>query len=641
MKTMLRSIILIVLTGLCLSQNVLFAYDNFKAHPALNAAMVNYAEVFIKSSFPEGVSLAFSTDPNQYSGSAVTNPGKTVFDYGESTESKNAVEWIKHGGFAADEPELAAAVRHFYDPVGLIAGKKWLTDRGTYWEGAYSIPMNPETDAIEWALGDTPKGSANRWTWVKAKESLVDALELADESMKKSNLAKAFRSLGEVLHNTGDMGCPPHTRNDSHAAPLGFSGGAVLGSPDPYEELFKPEWALMYIVNTPDPELQSFFASATTIRSIDEKLAAFTNENFITEQTINGRGRGIVTPINEQSTYASPDLMDMDYKASEYIYYKTFPSGNRVKMCSDKHGYIVNYRGYPRIDAECVQSQAQELVPDLLCAGAHIIRLFIPKLKVEITEAKIDGTVKGRVVHTKTAEYDETIYYNGKIVIYNDVNGKTLATVNCSTGDFSGTITGLKENDELIAKIELGGIIYSSMIYKIKNTVNWTQYNTISIKFEANMPVAGSDPFTGYFYISNATPPISTKPSSPLIWAGTSFSCSFDMPWGGSLRDIGTISGQISADGKTLTSLTAENRTEGAVVYWIDRIQYKNMPLVENGNRDGYSCEITGPNVQNHLVSVYRAYCQSGFPCQESSTVDWNSPPEPLISVDIYFNDRE
>ena len=135
MKNVIPSFTLIV-SVVCLWCSGVYAYDNFKAHPALNTAMVNYAELTIKPMLPEGVTLGFSTDPNQYKGMAVTDPGKTVFDCGESEESKNALEWIKHGGFSADEPELAAAVRHFYDPVGLDGGKRYLTDRGTYWEGA-------------------------------------------------------------------------------------------------------------------------------------------------------------------------------------------------------------------------------------------------------------------------------------------------------------------------------------------------------------------------------------------------------------------------------------------------------------------------------------------------------------------------
>ncbi|MCB9250267.1 MAG: hypothetical protein H6613_17805 [Ignavibacteriales bacterium] len=64
---------------------------------------------------------------------------------------------------------------------------------------------NPHIDAISWAMN----GEDYKWSLNKGKLYLISALEEKELSIKNDNLVKAFRSLGEVLHNTADMGCPP------------------------------------------------------------------------------------------------------------------------------------------------------------------------------------------------------------------------------------------------------------------------------------------------------------------------------------------------------------------------------------------------------------------------------------------------
>ncbi|RJP62394.1 MAG: hypothetical protein C4539_18175 [Ignavibacteriales bacterium] len=446
----------------CILYNILFSYDNKKAQPAINDAIIKHIEAHTSDIFPDNYKIKITAGTEKYSGMAVTNYGYFDISTSESEVEYTIFEWIKHGGLSADEPELAAAVRHFYDPLGLYKDKKHLTNRGTYWEGVYG---NPQTDAIEWALGDTEKGESNKWTLKKGKEYMQNAIELASESMKATNLAKAFRCLGEVLHNTGDMGCPPHTRNDSHAAPWGYTGGAVLGSPDPYEEMFSPGLPAIYINSDPDPELKTFFEGATTIRSINEKLAEFTNTNFFSEQTINGIGQKEIKPVNEECTYPSPLLQNLEYNAENFTYYKTFPSGRKVKMCRDR-GYFSS-RKYPYIDYTCVNSQADELVTNILCAGANVFRLFIPKLEVKITEYKADGTVKGTVTHTTTPEYSTEIYYSGKIHIYNAKTEQKITTLDCNTGDFTGSLSSVSVGDEIYADLEIADIHICSYNFKI------------------------------------------------------------------------------------------------------------------------------------------------------------------------------
>jgi hypothetical protein len=440
---------------------IIFPWGNKYAHPSFNEVIVKFIELNSAKYFPSQYSIKFSQDAVKYKGKAVTNPGFSEDTYGESEVDYTILEWIKHGGFSADEPEIPASVRHFYDPI-MLSGSKYLTNRGTFIEQYYP---NPQINAIDWAIGDNPKGEDNKWTLQKGKQFLKIALESVDENTRKENFSKAFRCLGEVLHNTGDMGCPPHTRNDSHAAPLGYTYGFIFGSPDPTEELLNINSIAIYIDADPDPALKSFCDNATTIRSINEKLAEYTNANFFTTQTINGSGNSLIKPINADGNYPKPLVNDLEYDSDDYIYYKVFPNQYKIKMLKDRRYFV--FRGYPYIDKECVSSQANVLVPNIICAGANVIRLFIPKFQVTISSVSSEGEIKGTVKHIQTSEYNSFIQYSGKMEIYNSNSSLKIGTLECSTGNFSGTISTLKTDDEIYAVLPFPGVDVRSNIFKV------------------------------------------------------------------------------------------------------------------------------------------------------------------------------
>lgn len=237
-----------------------FAHENVDVHPALNSAAIDAIEKMFNEDSNRVVRLSLSSTVERLKGPAVTNPGFFERTIGESEKDFTPKEWIVPGGFSADEREVPAARCHFHDPLGLNGGRKHLTNRGTYWEILYP---NPGIDAIEWALGSAPKGSANSWSAEKGKEYFVKAFAEQDVRKREELLAKAWRCLHEVLHNTGDRLCPPHVRNDSHAGQLGLSGGWLLGSPDPYQELFNSSWASKFASGPPDPNLSETIENAT------------------------------------------------------------------------------------------------------------------------------------------------------------------------------------------------------------------------------------------------------------------------------------------------------------------------------------------------------------------------------------------
>ena len=426
---------------------VVKAYNNVGTHPTINGAVADaFVPKFITSANPlnQFKNYTFVLDGSaKFTGPAVTKPGNWSIEQQDKTQTPK--EWIKHGGYSADEPEVFAALRHFYDPKGIKNGKHYLTNRGTYWEG---LEPNPGIDARSWAISDPD----NHWCWYYGLDYVVAALEESDKSLRDEYMARAYRCLGETMHLLADMGCPVHVRNDSHAPAMGFG---LMGDPDPYESAIIASVVSANQGNKTESALKDSFRAATVADQLFLTLATFTNENFFTNQTISGVGVRKIDPIiTDQPAYPKPKLEDMTYVPEEFAFYKTFSSGAKVKMCKDRSYF--NFRGYPYIDKECAESQATVLIPNIIEAGANLMRLFVPKLQVEIKEIDADGYVRGEVRHTVDDEYIHSIDYNGPVRIYTEK--KELGTLDASLGKFSGQLTIPEDTEEVYAEFIFGGI---------------------------------------------------------------------------------------------------------------------------------------------------------------------------------------
>lgn len=457
----------------------IFPWDNHTSHRNFNDAILQLFEINFESFFSDEYSINMTENSEKFKGMAVTNPGLFYYSYAESEVEYTTFEWIKHGGYSADEPEVAAAVRHFYDPIGLNHGKKYLTNRGTYWEEIYT---NPHIDAISWAMN----GSDNNWSLSKGKNYFRTALEEQNETIKSENLAKALRCLGEVLHNTADMGCPAHVRNDSHAS-ISWHLRKIFGSPDATEELFTNNgYVAKYMDNEADEDLENFFNNANTIRSIHEKLAEFTNANFFTTQTMNGPG---INPINNDGNYPNPSLKELEYNSEKSTYYKTAANGSKIKMAKDYYYWV--YKGYPYIDQDCVNSQAGLLVPNIIWAGINVVRLFIPIFEVSILSVGETGEITGIVNHIPTEEYPSQIKYSGKIKIYNSEASEHIAELDCNSGNFSGNISNVGVGKVIYANLEIAGIEVRSKTYKIGDSPEG-----VTIDFRLNVNMSNEESFS-------------------------------------------------------------------------------------------------------------------------------------------------
>lgn len=445
----------------------LTGYGNRNSHRSINQITVEqFQKNFIQSLQPleifKNYTFVFYGSMG-LPGTFIEKGGLTQYDVKEIEKKENPASWIVHGGYSADEPEVFASFRHFYDPTE-PAGNRYLHN---HLDAAGSL--NPKIDHLKWAVDH----SEHQYNWKNTKASVVAALTSYDKSSRDKNMAFAWRGLGEALHMIADMGCPAHVRDDAHAAEnyTGFK----LGSPDPYEEIIEElaeeGLATVYKAGKLDIAYRDSFRRADNIEDIASILARYTNQNFFTNQTISGKN--IVPLIHPEKTYSSPKLEQCTYDEKDMVYKKSI-SGNEVLMCTDKRYNLIGMKvkGYPKIDKECAVSQAQALLPQIVEAGTNVMRIFIPNLKVVIDSYdEQNERIKGRVVHTADKEYPSVIKYKGPVSIISKKKLNKITEVECENGIFDVKIdksdfSGIDwEKYGIFGEIEFGGIQVKSEPY--------------------------------------------------------------------------------------------------------------------------------------------------------------------------------
>jgi len=474
----------------------LMSYGNIKNHRSINGFIVDsfLKKDSSKTLSPDFKNYKFEFKKGYFKGNYISKTGlfnhaslnqiakdpylmTGLIDLANSTieeqwGGKTAKDWIIHGGFSADEPEVPASLRHFYDPTR-SKGDRYLSD------AVNSKLLNviqskifgdPRTDGVEWALGTKGPISDTRhvYTWKYGKEFMKKALEEADAEGRNKFMAKSWRALGETLHMIADNGCPAHVRNDAHPSIPYLS---YFGNPDFYEEDMALRKDLISVFNTEkvSKSLKSKFEKEKTAESIAHELAVFTNKNFFTTETISGtdwKGNDVNQITHPDYEYSSPKLSSGNYEKNYYR--KTIDGLDGEVLLATDTWFFMKYpisKTYPYINEECVSSQAKVLIPAIVEAGAQVIKLFIPKLKINILEVEEDGTITGEIIHKTDQEYTETIYYNGPVSI--KLFGiSELVKFNAERGQFSGKLE-VTEKAFVKAEVEFGGVTVQSDQFEV------------------------------------------------------------------------------------------------------------------------------------------------------------------------------
>jgi hypothetical protein len=442
---------------------VLSSYDNATMHRSINEAIVDKF-LLLYPNDPDLEDYLFSKS-EKVEGEGVTAAG--WYEHSEGTLDLTLQEWIKHGGFSADEPELLQALRHFYDPKGNDNGKLYLTD---IWPGLSLA--NPFVNSIEWALehdGELLKGTdgANylfqEHSWEDGKRSFMDAMQETDVDKQEKLMAHAWRCLGESMHGLADLACPVHVRNDGHPT----------GDADPYENAIKLS---SYIPSNPssywDQGLIDRMKSKDSIRQVFHEMALFTNENFFTNQTVNGNGVEPIKPvIRPNKPYDLPFAQESgngwEYRPEDFTFYRTI-AGNPIKMCKDRYYFAgvvqTNYRTKDAyVDLDVAISQSQVLLSNLIGIGPNVIKRYIPEISIRLSDLEEESNIGGYVNIGTSVEYPVKKEFNSLVTIVNKSTGKS-ETVEANNDYFSTDELEYSEGDEIQAYISIGGMkVYSDI----------------------------------------------------------------------------------------------------------------------------------------------------------------------------------
>lgn len=451
MKSM-KSVSLLLLATLLVVPTVAMAWGNINAHPMINTEALEYFFAH------EGSGEKYKYSPVDrtivYTGRGVLEGG--WFNAPNGPISKNITGWLGHGGYSADEPEVFASLRHFYDPLALNGGVSYLTDH----IDEFYPSANPQMDAKTWGLTE----GGNTYCWVKGLLWYKDALEKTDS--REANLTVAYRALGETMHLFADMTQPAHVRNDSH----------------PWAEPIEDNVTGAMVTGYKNYPVDSRVSLAGLPGNLFDQLATFTNQYFYSNDTIFD-GPSDTLPFNELAHYPSPQFKDLTYDPKRCVYSGTF-NGIPVPMIEETAsfyvlkmvllGYSARVTKY-HVPPTYASGYARVLIPIAIHANAKMIDMFFPTINLTLTTTNI-GNNQVRLEGQMTHDIDKdpawqalgmgAIKYTGPGAVMTSSNGTALKVADVIFD--KGVMTPININvplsgaSSLYLQVTAGGRIFTS-----------------------------------------------------------------------------------------------------------------------------------------------------------------------------------
>lgn len=395
MKNMMRRFFSLLITAAILSVTALPAYAWLQPiHRAINdQAVEKFKAIFSSANKYETAPISFN---EFYQGAGISTRSNFANTYRATSRTMQLPEWIVNGGDWADEPEIYASVRHFYDPMAL-SGVHYLTDQSSAFGTFYD---QPQIDAVTWGLSHND----NPFNWRNALVNYKKAMEIPEDGNKpdiirgehfKLNvavkpkdrkeerdyyLAYAYRALGETMHLMADMTQPAHVRNDSHP----FD--------EPLEDTITAENVREFALGSSvDARMtENFLSSGGSRLYLPENLfftlAAFTNKNFYSSDTIYSKDDGVY-PVNEEIPIPSPQFKDlipgeMMLKGKTINFLGTPFLNDVIPMIQEKvSGVIFKSKSYfVPSDNDFTKKMGSVLIPIAIAACSDLMHQFYPTL---------------------------------------------------------------------------------------------------------------------------------------------------------------------------------------------------------------------------------------------------------------------
>ena len=439
----LASLAVLMIVALA-APTVAAAYGNLSAHPEINKLAVRAFEA--RAAADEWLG-GTEFGGSEVSGIAVTEPG--LLQIKEEERAMTLAEWIAHGGMSADEPELPASFRHFYDPLA-NSGVTYLTDHlddVIEWSGTlgnaliqtagYFMPTldtkNPEIDAKTWALTHPD----NRYSYANGikyfREALAAQVTIGSDGLPVRTSAKygmAWRAVGETMHLVADMTVPAHVRNDSH--PDVDIKVTKIGNSDPYESTIGASEIAANAGGTASPSIDY---SNQDLAQLFDSVAGWTNGNFFSGDTIPAAGLFPRT-ANGEPAYRSPGVPKPE---GNYFYREVDGSKTPILATSllRKFELLVSSddKAIPvgTLDWEVLQAQRRLLIPTAIEASSRVLDNFLPRFRAEF-EVKQTGAesfeIQGTLIHSPTEVWPSApAINNGAFLRYKPQDSSTVQIV--------------------------------------------------------------------------------------------------------------------------------------------------------------------------------------------------------------------
>jgi hypothetical protein len=464
-KSALFITLALIMVSTLLPRNV-YAWGNVEAHPEINRLAIQLFQQRVNSESSLAIFKNTSLDGDLCRGMAwdVADGNALIQRKASTSRQKTLANWIIDGGYSADEPESPAALRHFYDPVskGHLTDTDWIAGFLRLTLGTQAV--NPEISAVEWAMNED-EGAGKMDVFFSQDYSYPDAKEyfkqaLADKSRDNPSYGNAWRAVGETMHLVADMGLAPHVRNDGHG----------LGDTDPVEGATTA--AIINQYN--DTNWTSTINYDQSVRGLMHELAAYTNKNFFSKDTIPVAGK--TTTANGRPAYPNPSITSLTVSKSGYLEGKV--DGVTVKLARQSGWYRWGLSKNPGfvIDGAVIKDQQRILNPTIIRASEAVLERFLPRFEVRASMKQDPDspgryTVIGGINFKPSAEWSERLTIrNGAYVVLNGKKEAVKLVNQDDLNEFSYSITG-KSGDQVQVIYDLGGYVIKSEIFKIGGLV--------------------------------------------------------------------------------------------------------------------------------------------------------------------------
>ncbi|MBF0409999.1 MAG: hypothetical protein HQM10_21830 [Candidatus Riflebacteria bacterium] len=380
-----------------------------------------------------------------------------------------------------------SGLRHFYSPNNIkTPGARWLTDEYYLLLENIIEKVNPCIDAITWGTSYT----SNAYSWNNslvlykaAMENTIPAnsskYSLNGSVSREKLFAASYRALGETLHILQDMTVPAHVRNDAHTKP----------DVDTMENTIY-ENTVNTIMNGITPGWYTSDAgniSGLTTAELMAKTAQFTNENFFSDDTI--QGKNIQPKHPSVHTFPKPLLDDCSRETTKKLllkstsFYRNFSGYGSIPMAQEKLsskilqnvGNLLNVNiNSCHIPADFAKKQAGVLIPIAVFGSSEILDRFFPTITLNANLATNNGvsTLVAKMVHLINQDICwkasglAAIEYSGPGEIW--VNGKKAMDVTFQKGSMPSVSSGnVKSGDKIEVRVLAGACEYRSPVLTV------------------------------------------------------------------------------------------------------------------------------------------------------------------------------